>query len=255
LSDSRETNLSLFVERLTARSILSDEEKLAILALPTSLVRLRARQDFVHINEEVAHSCYVVSGLVARVGQTATGARQITAFHIPGDVPDLNSAVRPIGVGGLTALCDTTILRIPHHAIRTLLARYPAIAEAFWRDTMLDAAILMQWVINVGRRDARTRLAHLLCEMSIRFGRDREVLPHYAFAVTQEQLGDATALTPVHVNRSLKTLRDQGLLTIKSGAVWIHDWKGLARMGDFESTYLVADTAPHRQKRLLGTSL
>jgi CRP-like cAMP-binding protein len=255
MSVSHKTDLSLFVERLTARSILSEEEKLGVLGLPTSLVRLRARQDFVHLNEEVAHSCYVASGLVARVGQTATGLRQITAFHVPGDVPDLNSTVRPVGVGGLTALCEATILRIPHHAIRTLLARYPAIAEAFWRDTMLDAAILMQWVINVGRRDARTRLAHLFCEMSIRFGGDRQVLLNYEFPVTQEQLGDAAALTSVHVNRSLKALRDQGLLTIRSGIVRIHDWNALARMGEFESTYLVADTAPHRQQPLLGTSL
>ena len=174
-------DLGLFLERLTARSVLSQEEKLAILGLPAQAVRLRARQDFVHINEEISYSCFVASGLVARIGQTATGARQITAFHIPGDVPDLNSAVRPIGVGGLTALCDSTILRIPHTSIRELTSRYPAIAEAFWRDTLLDAAILMQWVINVGRRDARARLAHILCEMSIRYGGDRQILLHYDF--------------------------------------------------------------------------
>lgn len=155
---------------------------------------------------------------------------------------DLHSAVRPIGFGGLTALCDTTILRIPHRAIRSLAARFPAIAEAFWRDASLDAAILTQWVINVGRRDARTRLAHIFCEMSIRYGDDCEVSPKYAFPVTQEQLADASALTSVHVNRSLKALRVDELVTFRNGEVRIHDWNELAKTGEFEPSYFIAET-------------
>lgn len=251
MSRTVEVDFRPFLDRLTARSILSDEEKQAILNLPAHPVQVRAKQDFVHINEVTSYSCLVVSGLVARIGQTAAGARQITALHIPGDMPDLSSTVRPVGVGGLTALCDSTILRVPHAAIRELMARYPAIAEAFWRDTMLDSAILVQWVINVGRRDARTRLAHILCEMSIRYGPDRQVLAEYDFPITQEQLGDAAALTSVHVNRSLKSLREDGSVTIRGGRVRIADWERLARIGDFEPSYLVADTGPERQKRLL----
>ncbi len=247
-------SLQPFVDRLSCRSILTDEEKKAILALPTNIMKLRARHDLVRVDEVTPYSSFVSTGLMGRYGQTASGARQITAFHIPGDMVDLHSAVRPIGVGGLTALSDTVLFRIPHTAIRSLAARYPAIAEAFWRDSLLDAAILMQWVINVGRRDARTRIAHALCEMSIRYGRDREVLTAYAFPVTQEQLGDATALTPVHVNRSLKSLREDGLVTHKGGQVYIAEWEQLARAGDFDAAYLVADTKPERQKRLLEPS-
>lgn len=248
-------DLQLFVDRLTARSVLTVEEQQAILALPTHRTELRAKQDFVHDgDEEVTHSSFIASGLVGRFGQTVTGARQITAFHIPGDMADLHSAVRPVGVGGLTALYDTTILHVPHAAIRRLAAHYPAVAEAFWRDCMLDAAILMQWVVNVGRRDARTRIAHILCEMSIRFGGDRQILLDYPFFATQDQLADAVALTNVHVNRSLKALRTEGLATFRHGAVEIHDWKRLAEVGEFDSAYLVADTAPERQKRLIGTA-
>lgn len=252
MSHSRLGDLRLFVDRLTARSVLSAEEQQAILALPTHAIHLARKQDFAHINEETAYACLIASGMVGRFGQTSNGVRQITAFHIPGDMVDLHSAVRPVGIGGLNALCQTTILRVPHAAIRALAARYPAIAEAFWRDCMLDAAVLMQWVVNVGRRDARTRLAHILCEMAIRSGKDREVLREYAFPVTQEQLGDAAALTPVHVNRSLKTLRD--LVTVRSGVVRIHDWAGLAGVGEFDDSYLIADTAPEGQKRLLAVA-
>jgi CRP-like cAMP-binding protein len=110
----------LFVQRLLARSRLTDEEQRAILALPAREIEVRARQDFVPLGEDTDYCCYIASGLVARVGQVKNGSRQITALHIPGDMADLHSAVRPIGIGGLTALTDTLILRVPHTAVRNL---------------------------------------------------------------------------------------------------------------------------------------
>jgi CRP-like cAMP-binding protein len=251
---SRPTSLDLhlFLDRLTSRSVLSEEEQQAVLSLPTHPIHLKPRQDFVHINEETSYSCFIASGMVCRFGQRPNGLRQTTAFHIPGDMADLHSAVRPVGVGGLNALCETTILRVPHSAIRAVAARHPAIAEAFWRDCILDAAILMQWVVNVGRRDAQTRLAHILCEMAIRSGKDREIMLTYPFPVTQEQLADAAALTPIHVNRCLRKLVT--LATVKGGSVQIHDWAGLASLAEFDAAYLVADTWPGRRRRLIPDS-
>lgn len=188
MSRSDPISLQSFVNRLIARSVLTPEERQAILQLPTELVELRGQRDFVEMNEKTTHACVIVSGMVARFGETGDGQRQLTAFHIPGDMADLSSVVRPIGVGGLTTLCDTTILKVPHAAIRAVAARYPAVAEAFWRDTMLDAAILMQWVINVGKQRSRTRLAHIFCEMAIRLGGDRDILMKYDFPVSQERL-------------------------------------------------------------------
>jgi CRP-like cAMP-binding protein len=244
------TPIELFLKRLLSRSVLTPQEQDAIRALPTQQVTLRAKQDFVHINEEVSYSCLVVSGVIARVGQTAKGLRQITSFHLPGDMADLYSAVRPIGLGGMTALCPSTILRVPHTAIRQIAARFPAIAEAFWRDCMLESAILMEWVLNICRRDAQTRLAHIFCEMAVRFGRDRTAACQFDFPVTQEQLGDAAAMTSVHVNRSLRALHARGLLTVTRGRVTIHQWEALAKAAEFDPTYLLADTAPQRQERL-----
>jgi len=103
---------------------------------------------------------------------------------------------------------------------------------------MLDAARLTQWVINVGRRDARQRLAHLLCEMAFRTGGERGPLLTYSLPITQEQLADALALTSVHVNRVLKGIRTDGLATLKTGQVEIYDWTRLARIGEFDPSYL-----------------
>jgi len=115
---------------------------------------------------------------------------------------------------------------------------------------MLDAAILMQWVVNVGRRDARTRVAHILCEMACRLSTGRDPILDYSLRVTQEQLGDAAALTSVHINRTLKSL--SALVSARFGRVAIHNWSELARAGDFDEAYLLADTVPYRQKRLLA---
>jgi CRP-like cAMP-binding protein len=251
---SENSDLQPFLNRLMARSVLSEQERAAILRLPSRASQVHAHHDCVRMGERVDHSCLVVEGIVGRFSQNAEGHRQITALHVAGDMADLHSVVRPVGTSALQALSTATILRVPHAALRALAGRYPAIAEAFWRDCMVDAAVLSQWVMNVGRRDARCRLAHLLCEMAVRFGKEGEPALIYPFAVTQLQLADACSLTAVHVNRTLKQLRDNGLVRVRSRTVQILDWDGLATVGDFDDEYLKADTRSEERHRLLNPS-
>nr|WP_277622857.1 Crp/Fnr family transcriptional regulator [Sphingomonas telluris] len=113
---------------------------------------------------------------------------------------------------------------------------------------MVDASILAQWVVNVGRRDARARIAHVLCEIATRLGAGPakgEIM--FPFPVTQMQLADITGLTAVHVNRTLQGLRRERLADIKHNAC-IYDWDALAEAGDFDAAYLQTDVSP--QKRL-----
>ena len=111
---------------------------------------------------------------------------------------------------------------------------------------MADAAILAEWVVDVGRRDARSRVAHLLCEMAVRSG----VAPargeiFFPFPVTQAQLGDATGMTAVHVNRTIQGLRRDGLADVRNNA-YIYDWEALATAGDFDPAYLHLHVQPQR---------
>jgi CRP-like cAMP-binding protein len=94
-------------------------------------------------------------------------------------------------------------------------------------------------VLNIGRRDARSRLAHLLCEFAVRLealglAPDRG----YELPMTQEQLADATGLTSVHVNRVLKSLESEGLITRNRRNISFPDWQRLREVGDFNSRYL-----------------
>jgi CRP-like cAMP-binding protein len=232
--------LTRFIDRLSLHTDLTAQEQAAVLALPVQGIRADARVDLVSPGQHVDHALLVGEGLLGRFDQMADGARQITALHIPGDMCDLQSFVSPTAGWGITALGSTSIFQVPHAGLRDLIAAHPALTLALWRDTVLDASILAKWVANVGRKSARARIAHLLCEMGIRKERaqlgDRR---SYMLRMTQEQIGDAMGLTPVHVNRTLRTLSDAGVVTMQNYRVQAHDWDRLAEIADFQPLFLL----------------
>jgi CRP-like cAMP-binding protein len=133
--------------------------------------------------------------------------------------------------------------------------RYPALAEAFWRDCMVDAAILSEWVVNVGRRDAKTRIAHLICELATRLhatsaGNDLV----FDLPITQTQLGEATALTAVHVNRTLQSLRADGLIEWHHRVIRVPQWDALVERAEFDPAYLQAQLRPEQRLRIVQAS-
>lgn len=250
---SSTTALQRFVHRLTSRSVLTQEEQSAILDLPGTAEQVGPNRDFVPLGSRIDHSCLVVAGLVGRFGQNSEGGRQITALHIRGDMADLHSVVQQVPTSALQALTVSTLLRVPHQALRRLSARYPAVAEAFWRDCMVDTAILAQWVVNVGRRSARQRIAHLICEMATRYhgaqvGNDIT----FDLPITQHQLADASGLTPVHVNRTLQKLPESNIVSWSRGhVVHVAGWAELKRIADFEAEYLQAQVEPAGRLRMV----
>lgn len=248
---SPELNLQPFLVRLTSRSILTEQEQQAVLDLPIRVVRYDANRDLVRLGEQVSHACFLAEGLIGRFDQNAKGERQITSLYIAGDMPDLLSVVQPTATSALVALSNATVLHVPHRALRDAMAAYPALAEAFWRDCMVDAMILAQWVVNVGRRNARSRIAHLLCEMGYRYGAGSEAgAAAFRLAMTQNHLADATGLTPVHVNRTLKALSADGV-SFRGKSVRIASWDALAEVGDFDSNYLQAHIQPQQRLRIV----
>jgi CRP-like cAMP-binding protein len=228
-----------FFDKLASRSTLGDAERQAILSLPGHPVQVQCNRDFVRLGERVDHASLVVDGLIGRFGQNKEGQRQITAVHISGDMADLHSVVAPDAGSALQALSVTTVMKVPHAALREAARRYPAIAEALWRECVVDAAVLAEWIVNVGRRPARARAAHLLCEMACRYEREgQNVGFSFGFPATQTHLADILALTPVHVNRMLKLLRQQELAHVYNRTVHILDWSGIVEAGEFDPSYL-----------------
>jgi CRP-like cAMP-binding protein len=242
MDQPRIATLQRFVKRLESRSVLTKEEVSALLGLSGQIKQVAAHIDFVRLGERVDHCCLVVDGLVGRFGQNRDGIRQITCLHIPGDMADLPSVVSPKAGWALGALTRTTILSVPHAELRYLAAKHPGIAEAFWRDCVADGSLFSEWVVNVGRRDALSRTAHLFCEMAMRYERagqgDRRSFP---LPITQPVLGEATGLTGVHVNRTLRELRVRSIVELRAGNVTIHDWEQLVSVADFDPAFLLFD--------------
>jgi CRP-like cAMP-binding protein len=131
--------------------------------------------------------------------------------------------------------------------VRDLAEAFPNVGRAFWTDTLIDSSIFREWVVNVGRRDSRARVAHLLCELSLRMQAAGLADGHrYQLPMTQEQLADAVGLTSVHVNRVLKQLAEEGLISRDRRTIVIEDWRRMRRAGDFNDRYLHDETSKDR---------
>ena len=182
----------------------------------------------------------------------AKGQGRSLPCNVPGDICDLHSVVQPLTTSALQALSVATILRIPHVMIRAAAARYPAVAEALWRDCTVDAAILAEWVVNVGRRDAKTRIAHLICEMATRLGANRRGNDFALdLPITQTQLAEATAMTAVHVNRTLQSLRADGLVEWHQRVIRLPQWDALVERAEFDPAYLQSVVKPEQRLRIV----
>lgn len=235
-----ERSLDIFLDKLTARTRLTEEERRAVLALPGRSERLEAHKPFVLFGDAATTATLVIDGFCARVEAPSDDKRQITAIYVQGDMPDLYSAFQPEAVANLETLTQATIARISHADIREVMRRFPAVAEAFCRYLVADAVITAEWLVNVGSRDARAALAHLFCEMAVRMGKVVANNFSFHFPVSQLQLSEATGLSAVHVNRSLGSLRHDGLMRVERGAVQVPDWKGLVQAAQFNERYLMA---------------
>ncbi|WP_114951484.1 Crp/Fnr family transcriptional regulator [Sphingosinicella terrae] len=239
MTHSNQKPLSLFLGRLLRRSELAQAERQAVLGLKSQVAQVRAHRDIVLLGDQVNSCCLVVDGLAARFDQLADGRRQLTALHIPGDICDLQSVVAPVASWGIEALTTTTVLHVPHAELKRVASEHPGLALAFWRDTIADASILAKWVVNLGRKSAQSRIAHLLCEMGVRMeqaGLGRRAA--FAFDITQNQLADAMGLTAVHVNRTLQAMRGDALVRFAGRTVELHDWDRLARIAEFDPAFL-----------------
>jgi CRP-like cAMP-binding protein len=235
--------LGRMVTKLETRAYLDDQDRAAILALPFVQRSFEAPSYILREGEPPKRYCsFVISGLAFRQKLTATGARQIVSIHMAGDFLDLQHLFLNRADHSVQALNRLETAEIERVALQELVLRRPAVGHAMWVDALVDASIFREWILNVGRRDARARVSHLLCEMAVRM--DAAGLTNgtgFRLPFTQEQLGDAVGLTSVHVNRTLKSLASDGLITRDRRHVQFDDLDSLKSAADFSALYLHLD--------------
>lgn len=231
--------------KLKARDALAPQEERALRAAVSEIREYDAGRTIVRSGTPLGESNLQLSGVTCRYKNLADGQRQIMELHVPGDFVDLHGFLLKRLEHNVGALTRARIAVVPHEALRKITEEHPHLARMLWFSTLLDAAIHREKIVSVGRRTAIARIAHLFCELFVRLqvvglaGEDRFALP-----LTQADVADATGLTPVHVNRMLKKLRDDGLLVFRGGEVSIQDWVRLQRVGEFDPSYLFLDRQP-----------
>ena len=220
------------------RSLDSDDQQ-ALLALPYRIIRLRPQEYVVREGDRPQSSCLMLSGFSFRQKMTGNGGRQILSIHMKADLADLQNSLLGLADHSLQALTHVEAAIIPVEAIQEIAFRGPAVGRAMWYETLVDGSIFREWTLNVGRRDARTRMAHLLCEFALRLevaGLGERYT--YNLPMSQEQLADALGLTSVQTNRVLMSLGSAGLIERAQRSVRVVDWDGLTQAGDFDAAYL-----------------
>jgi len=239
MSAQSSSALQPMVRKLQLWKELEAAEQEAILALPHEVSALDAGKYIVREGECTTQSCLLLDGFAHRHKLASDGARSISAVHMKGDVVDLQNSLLERADHSVQALTKVEVAFIPREAIVDIAFRLPRIGLAMWYDTLVDASIFREWILNIARRDAQTRIAHVICEFGLRLEAlglgDRH---SYEFPLTQEQLADATGLTPVHVNRSLMELQAKGLITRTVRYVAVANWSMLAEAGEFDNAYL-----------------
>ena len=227
------------IHKLERLAVLTDIEKQALEGAVARTCDLSPGVDLVHAGERPTECSLLVQGWACRYKLLPEGKRQIIGFVIPGDLCDLSGLVIGSMDHSISTLTTAKVALIPRDALLGIMDDHPAIGRALWQETLADASIAREWVVNVGRRTAYERIAHVLCEMGLRLEAvglgDRS---RFEFPVTQADLADATGMTTVHCNRTLQEMRSDGLITWTGSEVVIPDWERLQEVGTFSPDYL-----------------
>lgn len=227
------------VRKLRVSNRLDLQDVRGIEALPITGRAIRPHQRVVSEGDRPSECCLLLDGVLVRSKSTTLGDRQIVSLHVSGEMPDLQSLHLGVMDHDLTTLCHCTLGFIPHTAMRDLCLARPNVAAAFWRETLVDGAIFREWILNVGRRSAVERMAHLVVELWTKLdavGRARG--NSFQLPATQVDLADCLGLTPVHINRVLKELRERELLETVRRDFRLLDRAGLEALAQFDRTYL-----------------
>ena len=230
--------IGLLIRKLEQFGRLSSNERQILENLHLDVRQIDAGQDLGGDGQRLSHCSLLLSGMVCRYRMMQDGQRQIMSFHFPGDILDLNGLLLDKPDHGLGTLTPVEVAPIPHATLRGWIEDHPGLGRRLWQDTLVDAAVFREWVVNVSRRSAYVRTAHLLCEIVTRMRAAGVGQDHPSLPVTAADLADATGLSVVHINRVLQELRTRKLVEARGKVLAVLDWDGLKHAGDFDPDYL-----------------
>ncbi|KAB0680048.1 Crp/Fnr family transcriptional regulator [Aureimonas leprariae] len=231
--------LDVLLRRLSSASELSDKDRDILAGLDFDYRSFPPRARIAEMGDTPTLCFVVLDGVTSRYQLTRDGEYQIHAIQIRGELPDLCSLHLGEMDHSIRTLSECRLAFVEHASLFDACNRSPTINAAFWRETLIDAAIYRASNLRIGKLSAVARLAHLICEMTLRFDAVGAVRDgRYTLDMTQQEIGDLLALSFVSVNRALRTLREEGLAGMERRTVEILDWDRLVERGMFDPVYL-----------------
>ncbi|MDI7865114.1 Crp/Fnr family transcriptional regulator [Rhizobiaceae bacterium n13] len=228
-----------FISKLQAFEALREDDLEWLMSMIGRVKVVGADQDLIRQgdNPEAVH--VILEGFAARYKLTSRGRRQIFGYLIPGDFCDLHVALLKTMDHSIATLSRCRVATLSPETIIEITDRRPALSRALWMTCLVDEATLREWLLNLGQRSAKERIAHLFCELHVRMKAvDLTTDGYFELPLTQQELSDTMGLSVVHVNRSLKELRDAGLVSMSNEQIAIPNVERLKQFSGFDPTYL-----------------
>ncbi|WP_267360042.1 MULTISPECIES: Crp/Fnr family transcriptional regulator [unclassified Methylobacterium] len=224
--------------KLSTYADLDVEDRMLLREVCADVRYVTANTDLISQGDAPEGVFLVLEGFACRYKLRQTGVRQIMAYLVPGDLGDLDVTLLDRMDHAIGTLSACTVARLAPETVQALLRR-PKLAAALRKSALVDEATAREWLVNVGRRSAPERIAHLFCEL---LGRLRVIGytdgNSYMLPLTQVDLADTTGLTSVHINRSLQDMRKAGLIELRRRRLTILDLPGLVQLAEFDPSYL-----------------
>ena len=230
------------IAKLQAYGRLSDEDISLLKTVTRHRRDANAGSNIIQEGDNPRDVHLVISGTACRYKMLENGRRQIVAIVLPGDFCDLHVFVLKHMDHTIGALSDVCYVTIRPEEINMMLSR-SALARALLKSTLVDEAVLREWIANIGQRPAYQRVAHLFCELHTRLDLVNQASNNtIELCMSQEQLGDATGLSAIHINRSLAKLKEKKLINVRNKLkIKILDLEGLVAISGFQRNYLHLD--------------
>lgn len=227
------------VRKLEYGARLSEDEKGLLEALILGAEDVGGHQDLISEGDAPARVHVVLKGFACRYKTLPDGGRQIMAWLVPGDFCDLHVSLLGEMDHSIATLTPSTIAFLPRNGLEALTENHPNLTNALWWATLVDEAILREWLVTMGRRPAHKQIAHMFCEVRARLGAvglaDNDAMD---FPLSQTDLADSAGLSAVHVNRVVQQLRDDGLISWRGHVLKVLDVPVLEALAGFNRNYL-----------------
>lgn len=231
------------IEKLLAKyrawDTVSDAEARALAGIFTRTESHPRGATLIRAGQELDGSTLLLAGFANRFKDLSDGRRQSLEVSVPGDFIDLHSFTMKRIDHDIGALSAVKVAWAPHERLRAIAAEFPHLTRLLWLNTTIDAALHRERIMSLGARTAAERLAAFICETRERL-RTVGLADESGFdlPLTQADLAELLGLSMVHMNRTIRELRERGLTVVKDRMVRIEDWDGLRKFAQFDGRYL-----------------